>query len=83
MGSAYTGEGGIAMAREIDWTDAEEIGILLQEKHPEVAPYSVRFTDLHKYVTELPGFVGDPAKSNEGILEAIQAAWNEEYEDAQ
>jgi FeS assembly protein IscX len=71
------------MAREIDWTDSEEIGILLQEKHPEVAPYSVRFTDLHKYVTELPGFVGDPAKSNEGILEAIQAAWNEEYEDAQ
>jgi FeS assembly protein IscX len=70
------------MAREIDWTDAEEIGIQLQEKFPEVAPYSVRFTDLHKYVTELPGFVGDPAKSNEGLLEAIQTAWNEEYEDA-
>jgi FeS assembly protein IscX len=72
-----------AMAREIDWTDAEEIGIQLQEKFPEIVPYSVRFTDLHKYVTELPGFVGDPAKSNEGLLEAIQAAWNEEYEDAQ
>jgi FeS assembly protein IscX len=71
-----------AMAREIDWTDAEDIGILLQEKFPEIAPYSVRFTDLHKYVMELPGFVGDPAKSNEGLLEAIQAAWNEEYEDA-
>jgi FeS assembly protein IscX len=42
----------------------------------------VRFTDLHKYVTGLAGFVGDPAKSNEGILEAIQTAWNEEYEDA-
>ncbi len=40
------------MAREIDWMDAEEIGILLQ------------------------------AKSNEGILEAIQTAWNEEWEDA-
>lgn len=70
------------VAREIDWTDAEEIGILLQEKYPEIEPYSVRFTDLHKYVTGLPGFVGDPAKSNEGILEAIQSAWNEEYEDA-
>jgi FeS assembly protein IscX len=70
------------MPREIDWTDSEEIGILLQEKFPEVEPYSVRFTDLHKYVTELPGFVGDPAKSNEGLLEAIQKAWNEEYEDA-
>ena len=69
------------MPREIDWTDSEEIGILLQEKHPEIEPYTVRFTDLHKYVTELPGFVGDPAKSNEKILEAIQTAWNEEYED--
>jgi FeS assembly protein IscX len=68
------------MAREIEWTDAEEIGILLQEKYPEIDPYSVRFTDLHRYVTALPGFVGDPAKSNEGILEAIQAAWHEEYE---
>ncbi len=70
------------MAREISWTDVGEIGILLQEKHPEIEPYSVRFTDLHKYVTELPGFVGDPSKSTEGILEAIQTAWNEEYEDA-
>jgi FeS assembly protein IscX len=68
------------MPREIEWTDAEEIGILLQEKYPETDPYSVRFTDLHKYVTALPGFAGDPAKSNEGILEAIQAAWHEEYE---
>jgi FeS assembly protein IscX len=70
------------MAREINWTDTLEIGILLQEKHPEIEPYSVRFTDLHKYVTALPGFVGDPSKSTEGILEAIQTAWNEEYEDA-
>jgi FeS assembly protein IscX len=70
------------MPLEFDWTDNEEIGIQLQEKHPEVDPYTVRFTDLHKWVTELPGFVGDPAKSNEGILEAIQSAWHEEYEDA-
>lgn len=70
------------MAREIEWTDTEEIGIQLQEKYPEIEPYSVRFTDLLQYVVGLPGFVGDPAKSNEGLLEAIQAAWNEEYEDA-
>jgi len=55
-------------------TDSEEIGIQLQEKFPELDPYTVRFTDLHRYVTELPGFIGDPAKSNEGILEAIQTA---------
>ncbi len=71
------------MAREIAWTDVEEIGIQLQELHPEVDPYTVRFTDLHRWVTEIPGFVGDPAKSNEGLLEAIQTAWHEEWEDAQ
>jgi FeS assembly protein IscX len=70
------------MAREIDWNDVLEIGILLQETYPEIEPYTVRFTDLHRYVTGLPGFVGDPAKSNESLLEAIQTAWNEEYEDA-
>ena len=70
------------MAKDIEWTDTEEIGIQLQELHPEVDPYTVRFTDLHRYVTKLPGFAGDPAKSNEGILEAIQTAWHEEWEDA-
>ncbi len=70
------------MPRELDWTDSEEIGIQLQEMFPETDPYSVRFTDLHKWVVQLPGFVGDPAKSNEGILEAIQTAWHEEYMDA-
>ncbi|ODU54863.1 MAG: Fe-S assembly protein IscX [Acidobacteriales bacterium 59-55] len=69
------------MPREIGWTDFEEIGIQLQEKFPEIDPYTVRFTDLHRYVTDLPGFKGDPAKSNEGILEAIQQAWHEEYEE--
>jgi hypothetical protein len=29
------------MAREIEWKDAQEIGILLQEKYPEVEPYSL------------------------------------------
>jgi FeS assembly protein IscX len=71
------------MAREITWNDAEEIGIQLQEKFPGVDPFTVRFTDLHKYVTELEGFADDPAKSNEPKLEAIQMAWHEEYKDAQ
>lgn len=70
------------MPRELEWKDAEEIGIQLQEKYPEIEPYSVRFTDLHRYVTELVGFTGDPAKSTEPMLEAIQTAWNEEFEDA-
>lgn len=71
------------MAKEIGWEDSEEIGIQLQEKFPELDPLTVRFTDLLKYVTELDGFTGDPAKSNESKLEAIQMAWYEEYKDAQ
>ncbi len=71
------------MANEFGWEDSEEIGIQLQEKFPELDPLTVRFTDLLKYVTELDGFTGDPAKSNESKLEAIQMAWYEEYKDAQ
>ncbi len=71
------------MAQEILWTDAEEIGIQLAEKYPNVDPLSVRFTDLHKYVIELEGFADDPSKSNESRLEAIQMAWHEEFKDLQ
>jgi FeS assembly protein IscX len=70
------------MPSEITWNDAEEIGIQLQEKYPDIDPLAVRFTDLHRFVTELPGFSDDPAKSNESKLEAIQMAWYEEYKDA-
>ena len=69
------------MPREIHWNDAEEIGIQLQEKFPDTDPLTVRFTDLHRYVTELPDFKGDPKTSNEGKLEAIQMAWHEEFQD--
>ncbi len=63
----------------IRWRDTEDIGIALIERHPDVDPLSVRFTDLHRYVTELPGFGDDPKASNEKILEAIQMAWLDEY----
>jgi FeS assembly protein IscX len=36
---------------------------------------------MQKWVSELPGFNGDPQKSNEGKLEAIQMAWHEEWKD--
>ena len=70
------------MPRELMWADCEEIGIQLQEKYPSLDPLKVRFTELHKYVTELDGFADDAAKSNESRLEAIQMAWYEEYQDA-
>ncbi len=63
------------------WTDITDIAIGLKEKHPGVDPLSVRFTDLHAWVRGLPGFEGDPNKSNEKILETIQMAWLDEVED--
>jgi len=61
------------------WRDAEDIGIALGEKFPDVDPLTVRFTDLHRYVTELWEFGDDPKASNEKLLEAIQMAWLDEY----
>jgi len=63
----------------LKWSEAEEIGIQLAEKFPDADPLTVRFTDLHTRVTELPDFDDDPKASSEGKLEAIQMAWLEEY----
>jgi len=69
------------MPRDLTWDDAEDIGIELADEFPDQNPLDVRFTDLHRYVTELPAFVDDPKKSTEGKLEAIQMAWHEEFQD--
>jgi FeS assembly protein IscX len=65
------------------WDDAEDIGIELHEKFPDTDPLTVRFTDLRNFVLALDDFEGDPAKSSEGKLEAIQMAWHEEWQDSQ
>lgn len=62
----------------LKWTDTQDIAIELAEAHPDVDPRYVRFTDLHRWVTELPGFDDAPERSGEKILEAIQMAWIEE-----
>ncbi len=68
---------------KLTWDKAEDIGIELYEANPDVDPLQVRFTDLHKMVTELENFDDDPMKSNEAKLEAIQMAWYEEWKDNQ
>ena len=60
------------------WTDTLELAIALSEAHADIDPRTIRFTDLHRWVCELPGFSDDPARSGEKILEAIQMAWIEE-----
>jgi FeS assembly protein IscX len=69
------------MPPSFDWDAIEDIAIALTDKFPDIDPLTVRFTDMHKWITELPSFAGDPAKSNESKLEAIQMAWHEEFLD--
>jgi len=66
---------------KLDWQSLDDIAIALYEKFPDQDPTHVRFTDLHKWITELEGFEDDPLKSNEAKLERIQMAWLEEFQD--
>ena len=66
---------------DLKWKDAEEIAIRLVEEHPETDPLTVRFTDMHTWIVALPEFKDDSKTSNEKILEVIQMAWHEEYQD--
>jgi len=61
------------------WSDVEEIAMALYNNNPNIDPLTVRFTDLHKQIIELPEFSDDAKGSNEQKLEAIQMAWYEEY----
>ena len=67
----------------LTWEHSEDIALALLEKHPEIDPLHVRYTDLHRWITELEDFGDDPAASTEGKLEAIQMAWYEEWKDSQ
>jgi FeS assembly protein IscX len=66
---------------KLSWTDIEDIALALRDKFPDQDPSFIRFTDLHKWITELDEFNDDPKKSNESKLEAIQMAWLDEYQD--
>ena len=62
------------------WTDVNEIAIELAEKHLDIDPTYILFTDLRRLVMELESFIDRPEKTNEKILEAIQMLWIEERE---
>jgi FeS assembly protein IscX len=66
---------------KLNWTDIEDIALALRDKYPDQDPSFIRFTDLHKWITELDEFEDDPKKSNESKLEAIQMAWLDEFQD--
>ena len=65
----------------LKWQDSEEIAEVLAENHPGVDPLDVRFTDLRQWVVDLDEFDDELGSSNESLLEAIQMAWHEIYQE--
>ena len=63
------------------WADVRDIAMALEDTYPEVEILGVRFTDLHRWVCELPDFADDPEASSEKTLEAIQMTWLDERDD--
>jgi FeS assembly protein IscX len=64
------------------WLDVQRIAEELADRHPGVDPLSVKFVDLRRMVTELPGFKEEPGHPvNEKILETIQSHWRGERDD--
>lgn len=62
------------------WTDTQRIAEELYDNHPDIDPKTIRFTQLHELILNLPDFDDDPARSGEKILEAVQQAWINEAE---
>lgn len=62
----------------LKWTDSQDIAIELADKFPDLDPQTVRFTDMHQWITELEDFDDEPNRSNEKILEVILLCWLDE-----
>jgi FeS assembly protein IscX len=63
------------------WTDTHAVADALFERYDTLDPLTVRFTDMHKWVLDLEDFEGNAQDSNEKILEAIQMAWYDLWQD--
>ncbi len=62
------------------WTDTQRIAEELFDRHSEIDPKTVRFTQLRQLILDLPEFDDDPQRCGERILEAVQQAWIDEAE---
>jgi FeS assembly protein IscX len=63
------------------WTDTSEIASALAQKHPDIDPKLIRYTQLRVWVMELNQFNDDPDHCGEKILEAIQMMWIDEVDE--
>ena len=62
------------------WTDTQRIAEELFDRHPDIDPKTVRFTQLRQLILDLPEFDDDSQRCGERILEAVQQAWIDEAE---
>lgn len=63
------------------WRDTDELALDLIESHPQTDPLTIGLDEIRRMVVELPTFDDDPSAATSAILEAIQAAWYDEFED--
>ncbi len=64
----------------LTWQDIDGIAHALAERYPEKDPLSVPAQDLRRLIAALPGFADAEERGDVTTLEAISAAWYEEYE---
>ena len=62
----------------LKWTDSLDVALALLDEYPDVAPETIRFTDLYEWILALDEFEDDSARCNEHILEAILQCWLDE-----
>jgi FeS assembly protein IscX len=69
-------------SKTFGWLDVTRIAEELADRHPGVDPLTLKFVELKRLVTQLPGFAEKPGHPvNEKILETIQMHWNGERGD--
>ncbi|PIT27358.1 Fe-S cluster assembly protein IscX [Snodgrassella alvi] len=60
------------------WTDIHRIAEELADRHEDIDPVNIRFTQLRELILALPEFNDKPEHCGERILEAVQQAWIDE-----
>ena len=58
---------------KLTWQNLDDIALSLYEKFPDMDPTHVRFTDLHKWITELEGFDDDEPVPDYYVWENLPA----------
>ena len=69
------------MAEKLTWDDASKIGVLLARRYPDLYPLCADLDELRRRISALAEFQDESVNCDDQKLEAIRAAWNEEFLD--